>query len=65
MLTHMRVPREHISDATEDLLITKDIQIYGSTNDAVVGMITQLTQAGVPLNVKPVHLDGFTRASAG
>ena len=29
MLTHMQVAHEHISEATEDLLVTKDIQIYG------------------------------------
>ena len=63
MLTHMKVAREHISDATEDLLVTKDIQIYGPTNEAVVGMITQLTQAEVPVTVKAVHFDGFTRTA--
>ena len=61
MLTHMQVAKEHITEATEALLSTKDIQIYGATNEAVVGMISQLTQAGVPLAVKPVHLDGFAR----
>jgi quinol monooxygenase YgiN len=63
MLTHMQVAKEHITEATETLLSTKDIQIYGATNEAVVGMISQLTQAGVPMTVKPVHLDGFTRSS--
>ena len=63
MLTHMQVAKEHITEATETLLSTKDIQIYGATNEAVVGMISQLTQAGVPITVKPVHLDGFTRSS--
>lgn len=63
MLTHMQVAKEHITEATETLLSTKDTQIYGATNEAVVGMISQLTQAGVPMTVKPVHLDGFTRSS--
>jgi quinol monooxygenase YgiN len=63
MLTHMQVAKEHITEATETLLSTKDIQIYGATNEAVAGMIGQLTQAGVPITVKPVHLDGFTRSS--
>jgi hypothetical protein len=63
MLTHMQVAQEHITEATETLLITKDIQVYGATNEAVVGMINQLTQAGVPISVKPNHLDGFTRSS--
>ena len=63
MLTHMQVAQEHITEATETLLSTKDIQIYGATNEAVVEMINQLTQAGVPITAKPVHLDGFTRNS--
>ena len=63
MLTHMQVAKEHITEATETLHSTKDIQIYGATHEAVVGMISQLTQAGVPMTVKPVHLDGFTRGS--
>jgi quinol monooxygenase YgiN len=63
MLTHMQVAREHITEATESLLSTKDIQVFGPTNDAVVEMISQLTQAGIPITVKPVHLDGFTRSS--
>jgi hypothetical protein len=41
----------------------KDIQIYGEPNDTVLDMITQLTQSGVPIVVKPRHLAGFTRAS--
>jgi quinol monooxygenase YgiN len=63
MLTHMQVAHEHISQAMEELLVTKDIQIYGATNEAVVAMITQLTQAEVPLTVKAVHFDGFTRTA--
>jgi hypothetical protein len=63
MLTHMQVAQEHITEATETMLSTKDIQIYGPTNEAVVGMISQLTQAGVPITAKPVHLDGFTRGA--
>ena len=55
------VAREHITDATEELLSTQDIQVFGPSNDAVAGMIEQLTQAGVPIRVKPVHLDGFSR----
>ena len=62
MLTHMEVARQHITEATEDLIVTKDIQIYGPTNEAVLGMVTQLSQAGVPVAVKPVHFDGFIRA---
>ena len=61
MLTHMQVAHEHITDAAENRLDNKDIQIYGPSNEAVTGMIAQLSQAGVPIAAKPVHLGGFTR----
>ena len=44
-----------------ELLETKEIQVYGSPNDGVLEMITQLSQTGVPIIVKPNHLAGFTR----
>ena len=59
MLLHMQVAREHITEATEEQLITKEIQIFGSPNEAVSAMIEQLTQSVVPLNVKPNHFAGF------
>ena len=62
MLLHMQVAREHIEQAVEDQLISKDIQIFGQPNEAVLGMITQLSQAGVPVIVKPLDHAGFTRA---
>jgi len=65
MLFHMQVAREHITQATEELLDSRDFQIYGTPNDAVLGMIRELSQSGVPLSVKPTHLGGFTRSSAG
>ena len=61
MLAHMQVAREHITEATEEQLITKEIQVFGSPNDAVSRMIEQLTQSGVPVNVKPNHFAGFAR----
>jgi quinol monooxygenase YgiN len=63
MLFHMQVAREHIEQATEELLDTRDIQIYGTPNEAVLGMIRELSQSGVPLNVKAHHLGGFTRSN--
>lgn len=65
MLFHMQVAREHITQATEELLDSRGFQIYGTPNDAVLGMIRELSQSGVPLSVKPTHLGGFTRSSAG
>jgi len=61
MLFHMQVAREHITASTEDQLVTKEIQIFGAPNEAVRGMIEQLTQAGVSLSAKPRHFAGFTR----
>ena len=40
MLFHMQVAREHITQATEDQLTTKEIQIFGTPNDAVSGMMS-------------------------
>ena len=62
MLFHMQVVREHIVHATDEQLVTKDIQIYGPANDAVTGMIAQLTQEGVPVIVKPNDFAGFMRS---
>jgi hypothetical protein len=64
MLFHMQVARKHIEKGTEELLDTRDFQIYGPPNDTVLGMIKELSQSGVPLIVKPNHLGGFTRSSA-
>lgn len=61
MLVHMQVGAEHIKKGVDELLETKEIQIYGEPNDAVLGMIEQLTQAGVPISLKPQHLAGFVR----
>jgi hypothetical protein len=62
MLTHMQVAQEHIEKGSAELLDTQEIRIFGPPNDAVLGMITQLTQTGVPISVHPVHLAGFTRS---
>jgi hypothetical protein len=65
MLVHMQVAQQHITKGAEELLETKEIQIYGEPNDAVLGMITQLSQSGVTISVKPRHLAGFTRSGTG
>jgi hypothetical protein len=61
MLLHMQTVREHIEHAVDEQLITKDIQIFGTPNDAVSGMIAQLSQEGVPVIVKPIDHAGFAR----
>jgi hypothetical protein len=67
MLFHMQVMREHIESALDDegeLDQTLGIQIFGTPNDAVLGMIEHLSQEGAPVTVKPHGLSGFTRSSA-
>lgn len=62
MLLHMQVVREQIENAVDEQLITKDIQIFGQPNDAVTGMITHLSQEGVPVILKRLDHAGFARA---
>jgi hypothetical protein len=63
MLTHMGVAEQQITKGAEEQLETQSIQIYGPPNETVLGMIEQLSQAGVPIIVKPLHLAGFTRTA--
>lgn len=57
----MSVAEQQITKGAEEQLETQSIQIYGPPNETVLGMIEQLSQAGVPISVKPLHLAGFTR----
>jgi len=64
MLFHMQAMRETIKLAVDEVLITKDIQIYGPPNDVVRGMIASLSQEGVAVISKPLHFGGVVRSSA-
>ena len=67
MLVHMQVLREHISSAFDEdgaLAETVSIQIFGTPNDAVLGMIEHLSREGAPVTVKAHGLAGFTRSAA-
>ena len=67
LLHHMQVMREHIEGALEEegeLDETLGIQIFGTPNDAVLGMIQHLSQEGAPVTVMPHGLSGFTRTAA-
>jgi hypothetical protein len=64
MLFHMQVARQHIEHAIDELLDVGGFQIYGTPNEAVLGMIKELSGSGVPMSVKPLHLAGFTRLPA-
>ena len=66
MMRHMQVVRQHITEAYADSLEgTRSMLVFGPPNDEVLGMMTQLAPPGVPVEVKPHHLAGFTRSSAG
>lgn len=60
---HMQVAREHIGRAYAEFLESagSSTQIYGQPSDGVLEMTRQLAGSGVPLNVQPDHLGGFTR----
>lgn len=63
---HMQVAREHIGRAYAEFLEgTTSTQIYGQPSDGVLEMTSQFAGPGVPLNVKPQHLGGFTRLQGG
>ena len=63
MLFHMGVVEKYITKTVDDMVVSKEMIIYGEPNDAVLGMIKQLSQAGIPLTVKPLYFDGITRLS--
>ncbi|MGH2539361.1 MAG: hypothetical protein ACRDGK_02450 [Actinomycetota bacterium] len=63
MESHMQVVREHITNAYEELLEeTTSIRVFGELNDAAREMMQGLAGSGVPLDVKPNPLGGFTRS---
>jgi hypothetical protein len=41
---------------------TRSIQVFGTPDGAVIQLLRRQAGAGVPLNIKPHHLGGFTRA---
>jgi hypothetical protein len=59
---HMEVVRERAERAyAETLDSTTSIQVYGTPTAAIFEMLTRTAGSGVPVNVKPHHLGGFTR----
>ena len=62
MAFHMDLVAERAARAyAETVEATTSIQVFGQPTDAVVEMLRRQAGAGVPLNVKPYHLGGFTR----
>ena len=59
---HMEVVRERAERAyAETLDSTTGIQVYGTPTQAILEMLSRTAGTGVPVTVKPYHLDGFTR----
>jgi hypothetical protein len=48
-----------------DFLEPKHIEIYGTPNAALLEADQPKVEAGIPRSVKPLHLAGFTRSTAG
>jgi hypothetical protein len=60
---HMGVIAERAAAAyAETVERTMSIQVFGAPSNAVVELLQRQAGAGVPLNVKPYHLGGFTRS---
>jgi hypothetical protein len=62
MAFHMQIIAEQAASAYADTIdATTSIQVFGTPSDDVVEMLRRQAGAGVPINVKPVHLGGFSR----
>ena len=66
MELHMQVTREHIGRANEEFLdpAGSSIEVYGQPSDTVMDMTRKFAGSGVPMDVKPQSLGGFTRLQA-
>jgi hypothetical protein len=63
MAFHMGIIAERAATAyAETVDATTSIQVFGTPSNAVVELLRRQAGAGVPLNVKPLHLGGFTRS---
>jgi hypothetical protein len=62
MVFHMKLIAERAAGAYADTLeATTNIQVFGAPGAAVADTLRRQAGAGVPLNVKPHFLGGFTR----
>ncbi|MCU1468523.1 MAG: hypothetical protein JWM72_4451 [Actinomycetia bacterium] len=63
MAFHMEIIAERAATAyAETVDATTSIQVFGTPSNAIVELLRRQAGAGVPLNVKPLHLGGFTRS---
>jgi hypothetical protein len=62
MAFHMGITGDRAAAAyAETVDMTTSIHVFGAPSNAVVELLRRQAGAGVPLDVKPRHLGGFTR----
>jgi hypothetical protein len=62
MEVHETVAHEDTSKVSKGFLeVTTSLQIYGKPSDMILKKTRELAEKGIPLNVKPEHVGGFTR----
>jgi hypothetical protein len=62
MVFHMNLIAKRAASAYADTIdATTNIQVFGIPGDTVADMLQRQTGTGVPLNIKPHFLGGFTR----
>ena len=60
--SHIAVARERAQRAyAETLESTVAIQVFGTPSERILDMLRNQAGAGVPINIAPLHLGGFTR----
>ncbi|HUC27457.1 MAG TPA: hypothetical protein VMA73_32585 [Streptosporangiaceae bacterium] len=63
---HMSRISDRIRDAyAQTLEATTRLQVFGMPTGNILRMLDQLAGSGVPLNIYPHHLGGFTRMPEG
>jgi hypothetical protein len=61
---HMGMIGDRARDAyAQTLAATTSIQVFGTPSENILRMLRQQAGLGVPLNIYPHHLGGFTRTS--
>jgi quinol monooxygenase YgiN len=62
MELHEHVAHEHIDEVRRQFLdATTGLDVYGRPSDAVLQKTRHMAGSGVPLNIMPEHVGGFTR----
>src|SRR5207249_529140 len=62
MEVHETVVHEDTSKLSKEFLeMTTSLQIYGKPSDMILKKTRELAEKGIPLNINPEHVGGFTR----